>query len=255
MEDKLKWLCTLGALCCSAVGAVAQTNYPFSWVNDPDCHNPNFGVVGANTSSPSFTNNAVQRGTLYIYSPIGATLALSRPGDKITFSGQVAISGDVNPDGDMQFRVGLFQRGTNSTDTNWLGYMVGNPAGSGTGAASGLYVRRNPNQSVFASGTSPNATRPDINLDKYDSGWKAGAYDFLLSVSLADDNAQQITWSLKGVSPSAYVYAGSSNNKDPLTAPAAFDHVGFMGGAALFRSASTANSIGFTNLTVEFSGK
>lgn len=232
--------------------AAAQVLQPTNWVNDPFCPNPNFGIVNAASTSPSFINNAVQRGTLYINSPIGAALTLAKPGDTLTFAGQVRLSGDINPDGDMQFRAGIYYRGGNTTDTNWLGYTFGNPAGSGGGAATGLYVRNQSNQGVYASGSPAHTTRPDCVLTRYNSGWAAGTYNFSLSVSLLESNTQQIAWSLTGVAPSTYSYAASFKNTNALTAPMAFDQVGFMGGAALFNSASTANRISFSNLTVAF---
>jgi hypothetical protein len=240
----------LGVLSGSASPTLAQTYHPANWVNDPFCPNPNYGVLDANTTHPTFTNNATQRGTLYLNSPIGETLKLTNPGDTLTFTGRVNLQGDINRDGDMQFRVGLYYRGRNVADTNWLGYTFGNPAGSGGGAVTGLFVRKNPNPGVFASGYVENATRPECQLKTYSSGWAAGAYDFTLSVKLTGPNAQEIAWSLTGVAPSAYSYCASYQNTNTLAAPMAFDQVGFMGGAALFNSASTANRISFTNLAV-----
>lgn len=232
-----------------------QSYQPANWVNDPFCHNPNYSIIGANTASPSFTNNAVQRGTLYINSPIGQTLTLAKPGDTLTFAGQVTLAGEINLDGDMQFRVGLYSQNSSSTDTNWLGYTFGNPAGNGGGASTGLYVRNNPNSGVFASGSAGNATRPDCKLSKYNAGWAVGTYNFSLSVRLTEANTQEVAWNLTGVAPSAYSYSATYNSTNAASAPASFDQVGFMGGAALFNSASAANQISFTNLTVTFGKK
>lgn len=240
------WLAMLTA----AASGQAQTYYPYNWVNDPFCFNPNYGIVAAQTPSPVFTNNGVQRGTLYANSPIGATLKLSQPGDTISFTGQMALTGDINPDGDMQFRVGLYHQGSNPTDTNWLGYTIGNPAGGGSGAGTGLFVRNNPNSGVYASGSTANATRPEVLLQSYNAGWTAGTYEFSLTISLLESNLHQISWRLKGLPPGAYNYAASYRNTNSATAPPSFDQVGIMGGAALFNSASTANRLSFSNLTV-----
>lgn len=242
----------LGVLLGSNALFAAQSYAPANWVNDPFCPNPNYGLLGAGTTSPVFTNNAVQRGTLYINSPIGQTLTLAKPGDSLTFTGQVSLAGDINPDGDMQFRVGVYSRGDNASDTNWLGYTFGNPAGSGVGAGTGLYVRKNPNAAVFASGSAGHAVRPECVLGTYNAGWVAGTYNFSLSVSLTASNLQHVAWSMKGVAPGSYAYAASYLNTNAPTAPASFDQVGFMGGAALFNSATTANRIAFTNLAVTF---
>lgn len=245
------WL-ALTVWLAAAGGLVAQTYRPANWVNDPFCLNPNFGLVSTNTSSPVFTNNAVQRGTLYAYSPIGASLQLVNPGDSLTCTGQVILTGDINADGDMQFRIGLFYRGTNTTDTNWLGYLFGNPAGGGGGAATGLFVRNNPNPGVFASGSPVNALRPDVLLRNYNAGWAAGTYNFSLSITLLEASVQQISWSLTGVGGSPYSYAGSYRNTNYNTAPMSFDQIGMLAGAALFNSASPANTIQFTNVAVIF---
>ena len=152
----------------------------------------------------------------------------------------------------MQFRVGLYHWGSNPTDTNRLGYTFDNPTGGRSGAAAGLYVRNNPNQGTCASGSAGNATRPECLLQTYTSGWGEGTYDFSLSASLVESNAHQIAWSLTGVSPPGYSYAASYKNTNTLTTPIAFDQVGFLGGAALFNSASAANRMSFTNLAVTF---
>lgn len=231
-------------------GTGAQTYNPADWVNDPHQSNPNFVVFNANSSSPVFSNNAVSLGTLYGNSPIGATLELSNPGDTITFAGQVALSGELNPQGNMQFRVGLFLKGTNTDDINWLGYMIGNPTGEG--AESGLYIRNNPNSGVYASGAPGSAMRPKCKTTAYAPGWTSGSYEFSLSVMQVSAEAQRVSWKLVGQAPSAYAFSGSYTNTFEPTLPRAFDQVGFLGGAALFSSASSSPSINFTNLTVTF---
>jgi hypothetical protein len=69
-------------------------------------------------------------------------------------------------------------------------------------------------------------------------------------IELLPANAHSIAWKLSGVAPNTYSCTGSYTNSFPLTVPPVFDQVGFMGGAALFNSASTADSISFKNLTV-----
>lgn len=233
--------------------ASGQTYAPTNWVNDPFCPNTNYVLVGASSTSPSFRNNGTERGTLYGNSPIGATLRLVDPGDTISCTGQVAIAGDVNADGNMQFRIGLYCQGTNSADTNWLGYMIGNPTGVYAGDSDGLYVRNNPNQGIYSSGSPGNAMRPPCGYYSYAPGWVATTYDFSLSVTLLPSNAQCVSWKLAGVATNAYHYSGSYTNNFVLTVPPAFDQVGFMGGLALFNSASAADGISFKHLTVTLS--
>jgi hypothetical protein len=244
----------ISLLACT-MPACGQIYAPTNWVNDPFCPNENYGLLGSNSASPSYTNNAVQRGTLYGNSPIGATLKLVNPGDAITCTGQVAIVGDINPDGNLQFRIGLYYQGDHHGDTNWLGYTFGNPTGTGDEAKTALLVRNNPNPGMYASGSVGNAMRPPCGDYSYAAGWGAATYDFSLAVTLLPANAQAVSWKLTGVAPNTYSSTGSYTNNFPLTVPPAFDQVGFMGGAALFNSASTANRISFKNVTVTFSKK
>ncbi len=239
---------TGGACLVACTVATAEPAYhPMNWVNDPFCANTNFSLAGASTSSPHFINNGIQRGTLYANSPIGATLSLVNPGDTISCTGQVVLSGDVNVDGNVQFRVGLYYRGTNTTDTNWLGYTFGNVTGDSSSAVGGLYVRNNPNPGIYASGTPANATRPRIESASYTPGWRAGKYDFALSVSLLPAKNHKVSWKICSKS---YNYSGIYTNTVATTMPPAFDQIGIMGGAAIFQSASTSNSISFNNVTV-----
>jgi hypothetical protein len=234
------------------ISARAQIHVPTNWVNDPFCPNENYGLTGANSNSPTYTNNAVQRGTLYGNSPIGATLKLVNPGDTVACTGQVTLAGDINPDGNMQFRIGLYYQGTNHADTNWLGYTFGNPTGAGNEAKTALFVRNNPNPGMYSSGSAGNAMRPPCGSFSYAPTWEAATYDFSLSVTLLPGNAHLVAWKLAGVAPGTYSCTGTYTNSFPLTVPPAFDQVGFMGGAALFNTASTADSISFKDVKVAF---
>jgi hypothetical protein len=251
---------TLAGLAATMLGLLAwttpacgQTYTPTNWVNDPFSSNPNYELESANTTSPSFRNNGADRGTLSGNSPIGAMLRLVNPGDTLACTGQVTISGDVNADGDMQFRVGLYYQGTNNADTNWLGYMFGNATGAYAGTTDGLYVRNNPNQGIYSSGSPGNAMRPPCGSKSYIPGWEAATYDFSLSVTLLPANAHAVSWKLAGVAPNAYLYAGAYTNNFVLTVLPAFDQVGVMGGAALFSSASTSDGISFKDVKVTLS--
>lgn len=237
-------------LLAGALTVQGQAYSPSNWVNDPFCANLNFALTGGDSTSPLFTNNGVQRGTLYASSPIGATLALTHPGDSLSCTGQIVLTGDINVDGNMQLRVGLFYRGENTRDTNWLGYMFGNPTGVGGEAKTGLYVRNNPNTGIFSSGSSDSATRPPCTDCTYNAGWGAGTYDFSLVITRLPGNAQSIAWKLAGVAPNIYSYSGTYTNQVATTVPPAFDQVGILGGAALFSSASSSASIGIRGLVV-----
>ncbi len=245
----MAFLLLFAALTRSVTG---ETLAPTNWVNDPFCPNQNYLLVGADSASPSFKLQGNQRGTLYANSLVGTPLKLAHVGDAISCSGQVTLAGDINPDGDMQFRFGLYYQGTNTTDTNWLGYTFGNPTGPGGGAATGLFVRNNPSPGVYASGSAGNAMRPPCGAYSYSQGWSAGTYDFSLAVTLLAPKTHQISWRLTGVAPNTYKYSGTYTNNFELTVPPAFDQVGFMGGAALFNSASASDSIRLKDVSVMF---
>jgi prepilin-type N-terminal cleavage/methylation domain-containing protein len=244
-------VCGLAVLLLSAMAlsAIAQTFAVTNWVIDPFSPSSTFGLTGANSSSPCFTNNGVERGTLYANSPIGATLKLAKPGDTISCTGQVTLSGNLNADGNLQFRLGLYYRGDNTTDINWLGYMFGNITGTGNEATTGLYVRNNPNPGIYASGYTGNAMRPKCENVAYVPGWGSGTYNFSFSVTLLPASCHQISWKL-AANQGTYSYTGTYTNRFALTVPPAFDQVGMMGGVALFNSASPADIISFKNVTV-----
>ena len=94
--------------------------------------------------------------------------------------------------------------------------------------------------------------RPPCGAHSHAPGWSAGTYDLSLAVTLVAPKAHQVSWKLTGVAPNTYNYSGTYTNNFELTVPPAFDQVGFMGGAAVFNSASASDSISLKNLTVIF---
>ena len=241
-------------LAAGLAGAADSTQIyqPTNWVNNPFNPNPNFAVLDAGTASPVYTNTGDHLGTLYGHAPIGATLPLTRPGDSITLACEVTLDGALNPRGNVQFRMGLFQRGDSTNDVNWLGYMIGNPTASVSRDVLGFYIRNNPNPGIYASGSPGNAMLPKCELCDKTGDWSAGVYDCKLSVTQLSDKAQVVTWKLAAKAPGNYHFSGAYTNTFTLTAPPAFDHVGFLGGAALFESAANHNRIAFKDVTVSY---
>jgi len=78
----------------------------------------------------------------------------------------------------------------------------------------------------------------------------AQTYDFSLSVTQLEDGAQQVSWKLAAQALGSYSDANTYTHSTVDTAPTRFDHVGFLGGAALFLSASPSTSIDFKDLSV-----
>ena len=67
MQNKLKAIIIgigLG-LFLSALKSDGQVYQLTNWVNDPFCPNQNYGLTGADSSNPCYTNNGVQRGSLF----------------------------------------------------------------------------------------------------------------------------------------------------------------------------------------------
>lgn len=230
-----------------------QVFHPTNWVNDPFCPNANYCLAGVDSSNPCFTNNGVQRGSLFVNAPIGSALKLAVPGDTLSLTGQVTVAGNVNAEGHLQFRLGLFYQGDNPTDTNWLGYMFCNVTGANGIATNALFIRKNPNTGNYGAGLHGSAEQPMCGNVLYEPKWGAGDYDFALTVTLLPANGHKIAWSLTGVAPLEYKLSGVFTNTMLRTIPPAFDQVGFLGGAALFTSASTLNSIALKNVTVTLS--
>lgn len=240
-------------LLLAAAKVHGQVFHPTNWVNDPFCTNANYSLTGADSSNPCFANNGVQRGSLFFNAPIGSDLKLTGPGDTLSLTGQVAVAGNVNAEGHLQFRLGLFYKGENKADTNWLGYMFCNVTDAHGNVTNALFIRKNPNTGNYGAGLHGNAEQPVCDNVLYAPKWGAGDYDFALTVTLLPANAHKIAWSLTGVAPLEYKLSGVFTNTISRTIPPAFDQVGFLGGAALFTSASTSNSIALKNVTVTLS--
>ncbi len=238
----------LAAACVVASGflaAQAQTYGPAAWVNDPFSTNINWTLINPNTTFPSYTNSgAVFNGNLFGNCPIGATITLTNPGDAAIFSGQVTLTGNVNASGNVQFRLGLYFKGANATDTGWAGYMIGNSTANGNG---GLYLRNIPNTGIYGSGTG--TTQPALTGSLFTAGWGAATYDFFISVTKLSATSSLVRWKLQGVSPSVYLFSGRYTNNSATTQGGfSFDQVGLLSGGSTWSSAG--GLIEFTNVMV-----
>ena len=154
-------------LLAAALPGWGQTLTLANWSIDVFSPSPTFGLADGNPRTPCFTNNGIAQSTLYANCPLGAPLKLAAAGDGIFCTGQAVITGDVNADGNLQFRFGLFFQGNHPADTNWLGYLFGNYVGNHEGAASALMVRNNPNPGIYATGYPGNIMRPKCGQVAY----------------------------------------------------------------------------------------
>jgi autotransporter-associated beta strand protein len=252
MKKTLRLLTLLGMACgmVSAQAQVTATYTPDNWVNDPATAstNVNWGIVGANTSSPSYTNNGInEANNLYGYSPIGTTITLAKPGDTVTMTAQVSITGSVAY-ANLQFRFGLVYKGTNTSDTDWAGVLMAVPNAGGQNL---LYEEKIPNTAVFS--TAGSANNAGSGGSTFVAGSQAGPIAYTLSVTYLSPTANLICWTIQGLSGNAFISAGRYTN---TTATAQvgfnFDTVGFLKGGSVFTGNSTANAMSFSNVTVTF---
>jgi len=228
--------------------AQAQSVYtPASWVNDPYSPNANYSLTGGNTTSPVYTDNGTATGSLWGYSPIGSTLSLVNPGDNLTLTGEFSLAGNVN-NSNLQFRLGLLDQGSQSTDTGWLGYLIALPNVAG---GPGLYERNNPNTGVFGSGTG--STTISAGNTGFAGSVVAGSYDVSLSITLDSATSETIAWNVAGINGNTYSYTGSYLNSSLSTLGSAnFDTVGFLAGGSTFTSASASDSVTLSDLQVTY---
>lgn len=218
-----------------------------SWVNDPYSANSAWGISGAYTDSPIYTNNGVNyNNNLYGYSPIGATITLTNPGDTATLTAQVSFAGTVNSSGNVQFRFGLVYKGSSANDEGWGGMLIANATGNGS---SGLYLENIPNSSIFSTGGS--ATVPGLSGTGFTSGWGAGTYNFMMAVTYVTASESIVSWAINGLDGNSYMFAGRYTNTTATTKVGySFDTIGFLKGGSVFTGNSTANAIGFSNVQV-----
>ncbi len=233
------------ALACGVVSSPAQSYGPAAWVNDPFTPNANWTLTGANTTAPTYTHTGTAfNGNLFGNSPIGATITLTNIGDAAICSGQVTLTGNVNAAGNVQFRIGLFYKGSASADTGWAGYMIGNPTANGGG---GLYLRNIPNTGLYGSGTG--TTQPSLTGTQFTSGWGSATYDFYIAVTKIGVNSTLVRWKLEGLDPNNYLFAGRyTNNSTSTQGGFSFDQVGLLSGGATWNG--PGGVIAFSNVLV-----
>jgi autotransporter-associated beta strand protein len=231
-----------------AQAQVTATYTPNNWVNDPYSTNAHWVITGANTASPTYTDDGVNiAANLYGYSPIGTTITLANPGDTITMTAQVTCTGTVN-NANLQFRLGPVYKGSSANDTDWAGTLIALPNVGGTG----LYLEKIPNTAVFSTGSSANI--PGLSGTIFTNGSQAGPLNFTISVTYLSATANLVSWTVEGLAGNAFVFAGRYTN---TTATAQcgfnFDTVGFLKGGSVFGgSASTTDTIELSNVQVTF---
>jgi hypothetical protein len=194
------------------------------------------------TASPTWGDgNANNASASSIYSAF-PLVTLTNPGDRITLSGSVELTGIAG--GAENLRFGLYNaNGKVPPDTTgWLGYFVQN--GSGTGVVK-LNERNNPNTGAFASATTGAAqittgTAPGSGVNLND-----GTYDFTFSIERNAEAGVLISTSLKRRSDA--VEFGGTSFVDPSPQTFDFDRVAYLATSGL-----AADKLQMTNVDVTF---
>jgi autotransporter-associated beta strand protein len=238
--------------CCGAAGLISAhaqvtaTYTPNNWVVDTFTANTAWGVSSASTSSPIYTNSGISsaQNNMFGYSPIGSTITLANPGDTITLSTQYDLAGGVNS-ANLQFRFGLLYKGNSPNDAGWAGVLIAIPNAAGQP----IYEEKIPNTGTFGTGASANTPAPGSAT--YVGGSLAGPVNFTLSVTYLSSTANLVHFTVQGTGGNAYLFSGRYTNNTPAAQGGfVFDTVGFLKGGSVFSSASTANTMGFSNVTV-----
>ena len=214
---------------------------------------PNQGdgpITGADTNSPvvgdGSSNSAESE---MIDSPFPAvTLAL--PGDRVTLSGTVTLTGTVNSPVSSgtprtQFRFGLFSGDDVGEDTGWVGYYMSNAHGTGTPAGT---LARKPvgNTSTYLSATGQ--TSPVLaSTQGNDTPFNDDTYTFNVTIERVGD-ALLVTGTLTGTATTGFSQSLSGTDTTASTLGTyTFDHVGFLMGGNL-----DADQASFSNVEVTF---
>jgi hypothetical protein len=112
------------------------------------------GVAWGNNTANNADNTAIHATLDADTGTAGNQPVTLAEGDTVTFSGTVEFKGLTSSTGTIQFRYGLFDVNGKTNTNGWLGYFVGNNAGSGAGSAGGgIYERSNPNTALHVSTT------------------------------------------------------------------------------------------------------
>jgi hypothetical protein len=200
---------------------------------------------GTTTSFVNATNPASPASQFFGNSTIGAvptTLTLASVGDQISLSGVATFNGG-SPNGNTQWRLGLFYRdGRDQGGTeglNWLGYFMG----AGHNTASTFYERNDPNTGMYASGTgavgAASGNNPGaVNLANV-------GYDLSFNVLRSGVNELQFNFSIVRQGGGYSSISSLITDSSPTTF--AFDRVGMLSGSSL-----NATEIRYDNLTVTY---
>jgi hypothetical protein len=270
MRRAIGFLLMLSAavLCAGSSSALAEP-VDGTWEN-ADTFPPNAGdngpystttsnsfVLGEDPDDPDFSSQwAVQE---MIFSPF-STMTLTNPGDKVVFTGSVALSGTTNSPltsgtPRTQFRFGLFQSNASTNETGWVGYYMSNKHGNAGTPSGVLALKPVANTSAFlAVGgqtvlTSVQGEGTDASL------FNDGTYNLMLSIERNAGGELEIDSSIlgtgfqrDGVTPNTFSQIFDFTTTDAATTGTyVFDRLGFLLGNNL-----ATDRAEFMNLDVTF---
>jgi hypothetical protein len=201
--------------------------------------------TGPTTSFVNATNGTVAASQFFGYSTIGAaptTLTLANVGDQISLSGVVSFFGG-SPNGNSQWRIGLFSEGARSDlgtpGFNWLGYFFG----PGHNTASTFYERTDPNSGMYASGTGAVGAGSGNNPGSIIAA--NTAYDLNFNILRSGLNELQFNFSFARQGGGYTSTSALITDATPTTF--SFDRVGMLSGSSL-----NATEIRYDNLVVTY---
>lgn len=173
-------------------------------------------VLGEDPDDPNINSNWAQQEM--IFSPLAQSLTLANTGDKIVFTGSVALSGTINSPANggsprTQFRFGLFQSNASTNQTGWVGYFMHNKHGNSGSPQGVLAVKPVNNTTVFLSTTGQLTLQAQDGDGTAASLFNDGTYNLMMSIERNSAGELVLNSSIIGVGnrPGAAATAGDFN--------------------------------------------
>lgn len=208
--------------------AAGQGNGP---IHDANTNHP---IVGDAVEDPGASSNAAD-GEMFD-SPFPSK-TLSDSGDKLIFTGTVALTGTVNSPATSgtprtQFRFGLFDDDGDGDDLEWVGYLMTNRHGN-LGTPSGTLGRKNVgNTNVYLSTTAGTTNLTSVQGDGTAASlFNDDTYSMMMTIERSG-NDLLISATLTGSNGFTQSLSATDTNAATL-GTYTFDHVGFLLGGNL----------------------
>ena len=234
-------ICMALAVACAADGSraailvsgpwdVATTNPPGTQGNGP--------ITNANTNGPTVGDNTSNSAAGEMIDSAFPAVTLANVGDKIIFTGNVALAGTVNSAATSstprtQFRFGLFDGDDVGLDDNgWVGYSMSNKHGN-AGTPAGTLARKSVgNTTIYLSATGQTSLATVQGDGTAASLFHDATYAMNLSIERDALGGLLISATLTGSNGFSETLSATDANAG-LNGTYTFDHLGFLLGANL----------------------